>query len=74
MLFRSLKKVNYPVDLYKHYVNPDDIRTGAISPELIATWQTTDSTIRKENLFDKLYRITRIKIFRLRNEILAYFC
>ena len=73
-LLSQLKKVNYPVDLYKHYVNPNNIRIGAISPEIIHTWQTTESTIRKENLFDKLYRITRIKIFRLRNEILAYFC
>jgi GR25 family glycosyltransferase involved in LPS biosynthesis len=73
-LLKQSKKINNPVDLYKHYVDPSQIKMGAISPELISTWQTTDSTIRKEQLIHKVKRIIIIKIFHLRNQILAYFC
>jgi GR25 family glycosyltransferase involved in LPS biosynthesis len=73
-LLKQSSKINYPVDLYKHYVNQAAIKTGAIQPELISTWQTTDSTIRKEAAIDRLKRIIIIKIFSLRNQILAYFC
>lgn len=67
-------KINYPVDLYKNYVDQDKIKIGAIQPELISTWQTTDSTIRKERPIDRLKRMIIIKIFSLRNQFLAYFC
>jgi GR25 family glycosyltransferase involved in LPS biosynthesis len=73
-LLAQSSKINYPVDLYKHYVNQAAIKIGAIQPELISTWQTTDSTIRKEANIDRLKRIIIIKIFSLRNQILAYFC
>ena len=73
-LLAKSSKINYPVDLYKHYVHQAAIKIGAIQPELISTWQTTDSTIRKEAKIDRLKRIIIIKIFSLRNQILAYFC
>ena len=73
-LLAQSSKINYPVDLYKHYVDQAAIKIGAIQPELISTWQTTDSTIRKEANIDRLKRIIKIKIFSLRNQILAYFC
>ena len=73
-LLAQSSKINYPVDLYKHYVDQAAIKIGAIQPELISTWQTTDSTIRKEAKIDRLKRIIIIKIFSLRNQILAYFC
>jgi GR25 family glycosyltransferase involved in LPS biosynthesis len=73
-LLAQSSKINYPVDLYKHYVDQAAIKIGAIQPELISTWQTTDSTIRKEANTDRLKRIIIIKIFSLRNQILAYFC
>jgi len=73
-LLAQSSKINYPVDLYKHYVDQATIKIGAIQPELISTWQTTDSTIRKEATIDRLKRIIIIKIFSLRNQILAYFC
>ena len=73
-LLEQSSKINYPVDLYKHYVDQAAIKIGAIQPELISTWQTTDSTIRKEANIDRLKRIIIIKIFSLRNQILAYFC
>ena len=67
-------QINYPVDLYKHYVDQDAISIGAIKSELISTWQTTDSTIRKEQPIDMLKRNIKIKVFSLRNQIIAYFC
>ena len=67
-------QINYPVDLYKHYVDQDAISIGAIKSELISTWQTTYSTIRKEQPIDMLKRNIKIKVFSLRNQILAYFC
>ena len=73
-LLATSSKINYPVDLYKHYVDQDEIKLGAMKPELISTWQTTDSTIRKERPIDMLKRIIIIKIFSFRNQILAYFC
>jgi GR25 family glycosyltransferase involved in LPS biosynthesis len=73
-LLAQSSKINYPVDLYKHYVDQAAIKIGAIQPELISTWQTTDSTIRIEANIDRLKRIIIIKIFSLRNQILAYFC
>lgn len=73
-LLKQSKKINNPVDLYKYYVDPSQIKIGAISPEVISTWQTTDSTIRREQLIHKVKRIIIIKIFHLRNQILAYFC
>ena len=73
-LLAQSSKINYPVDLYKHYVNQSIIKIGSVKPELISTWQTTDSTIRKEAAIDRLKRIIIIKIFSLRNQILAYFC
>ena len=73
-LLAQSSKINYPVDLYKHYVDQDEIKLGAMKPELISTWQTTDSTIRKERPIDMLKRIIIIKIFSFRNQILAYFC
>jgi GR25 family glycosyltransferase involved in LPS biosynthesis len=73
-LLAQSSKINYPVDLYKHYVDQAAIKIGAIQPELISTWQTTDSTIRKEANIDRLKRIIIIKIFSIRNQILAYFC
>ena len=73
-LLAQSSKINYPVDLYKHYVDQATIKIGATQPELISTWQTTDSTIRKEANIDRLKRIIIIKIFSLRNQILAYFC
>ena len=73
-LLAQSSKINYPVDLYKYYVDQDQIKIGAMKPELISTWQTTDSTIRKERPIDMLKRIIIIKIFSFRNQILAYFC
>ena len=73
-LLSQLTKIKYQVDLYKYYINPLNVRIGAITPEVIGTWQTTDSTIRYETKLNELYRIARLKIFSFKNKILAYFC
>lgn len=73
-LLANSKKVNYPVDLFKHYVNPNDIKLGGIVPEVISSWQTTESLIRKETLFSLLkLRIIQV-VFYCRNTIQSYFC
>jgi GR25 family glycosyltransferase involved in LPS biosynthesis len=73
-MLASTKKIKYPVDLYKQYDSIGGLSIGAIQPELISTWLTTESSIRPESNFDKFKRILRIKIFSCRNQIQAYFC
>ena len=73
-LLKQSKQINHPVDYYKCYVNPNEVRLGAIQPEVVSTWQTTESNVRVERPMDKIKRIIIIKIFHLRNQILAYFC
>ena len=73
-LLKHSRSIYYPVDIYKHYVNPKDISIGSVKPELVTTWQTTQSTIRPDVLFEKLKLIATIKIFHCRNQIRAYFC
>ena len=70
----ATNKINYPLDLFKHYYNINSFSIGAIKPEVISTWQTTESNVRVERPMDKIKRIIIIKIFHLRNQILAYFC
>lgn len=73
-LLANSKKVTYPVDLFKHYVNPKDIKLGGIVPEVISSWQTTESLIRKETIFYLVkLRIIQL-IFYCRNTIQSYFC
>jgi GR25 family glycosyltransferase involved in LPS biosynthesis len=73
-MLAATSKIKYPVDLYKHYTQLNDLRIGAIAPEIISTWQTTDSTIRLESQLDKLKRKLKIRLFSFRNQIQAYFC
>lgn len=73
-LLANSKKVSYPVDLFKHYVNPKDIKLGGIVPEVISSWQTTESLIRRETLFSLVkLRIIQV-VFYCRNTIQSYFC
>ena len=73
-MLASTRNIKYPVDLYKHYTHLDNISIGAITPEIISTWQTTDSTIRPETELDKMKRKLKISLFSFRNQIQAYFC
>lgn len=73
-LLKKTAQVAYPVDMYKRFVDPAEISLGAIVPEVISTWRTSDSLIRKESrghlLTAELIRL----IFYCRNTIQSYFC
>ena len=73
-LLKKTAQVAYPVDMYKRFVDPTEISLGAIVPEVISTWRTSDSLIRKESrghlLTAELIRL----IFYCRNTIQSYFC
>ena len=73
-LLKKTAKVAYPVDMYKRFVDTAEISLGAIVPEVISTWRTSDSLIRKESrghlLTAELIRL----IFYCRNTIQSYFC
>ena len=69
----ATNKINYPLDLFKHYYNIDSFSIGAIKPEVISTWQTTQSTIRAVNTWSRIKHFIIINIFYLRNQVKAYF-
>ncbi len=73
-LLKKTAQVAYPVGMYKRFVEPAEISWGAIVPEVISTWRTSDSLIRKESrghlLTAELIRL----IFYCRNTIQSYFC
>ena len=73
-LLKHTGKISHPVDLYKHYINPAELKLGSIQPEIIGTWLTTQSTIRQESRWQLIRRNLIIKIFDCRNRIQAYFC
>ncbi len=72
-LLKATKKISYPVDMFKYIMNENEIKIGAIRPEIITTWRITPSNIKKENFILKLKHNLIIKIFDLRNRIQSYF-
>jgi GR25 family glycosyltransferase involved in LPS biosynthesis len=73
-LLKHSNKVAYPIDLFKHYVNPKEIKLGGIVPEVISSWRTTHSLIRKESTV-YLIKLKLIQLtFYCRNTIQSYFC
>jgi glycosyl transferase family 25 len=73
-LLKKTARVAYPVDMYKHFVNPSEISLGAIVPEVISTWRTSDSLIRRESRRHLLTAELIRMIFYCRNTIQSYFC
>jgi len=73
-LLKKTAQVAYPVDMYKRFVDPAEISLGAIVPEVISTWRTSDSLIRKESLGHLLTAELIRLIFYCRNTIQSYFC
>jgi GR25 family glycosyltransferase involved in LPS biosynthesis len=73
-LLQKTARIAYPVDMYKRFVDPADISMGAIVPEVISTWRTTDSMIRKESRRHLLTAELIRMIFYCRNTIQSYFC
>ena len=73
-LLKKTARIAYPVDMYKRFVDPREISIGAIVPEVISTWRTSDSLIRKESRRHLLTAELIRMIFYCRNTIQSYFC
>lgn len=73
-LLQKTARISYPVDMYKRFVDPAEISLGAIVPEVISTWRTSDSLIRQESRGQLLTAELIRMIFYCRNTIQSYFC
>ena len=73
-LLQKTARIAYPVDMYKRFVDPKEISLGAIVPEVISTWRTSDSLIRSESRRHLLTAELIRMIFYCRNTIQSYFC
>lgn len=73
-LLQKTARIAYPVDMYKRFVDPREISIGAFVPEVISTWRTSDSLIRKESRRHLLTAELIRMIFYCRNTIQSYFC
>ncbi|MFL0298763.1 glycosyltransferase family 25 protein [Aquirufa novilacunae] len=73
-LLKKTARIAYPVDMYKCFVDPKEISIGAIVPEVISTWRTSDSMIRQESRGHLLTAELIRMIFYCRNTIQSYFC
>jgi GR25 family glycosyltransferase involved in LPS biosynthesis len=73
-LLQKTARIDYPVDMYKRFVDSSEISLGAIVPEVISTWRTSDSLIRKESRVHLLITELIRMIFYCRNTIQSYFC
>ncbi len=73
-LLQKTARIAYPVDMYKRFVDPAEISLGAIVPEVISTWRTSDSLIRTESRGHLLTAELIRMIFYCRNTIQSYFC
>ena len=73
-LLKKTARIAYPVDLYKHTIDPSELKLGSIVPEVITTWRTTDSSIRRESKWHLVkFELIRL-LFYCRNTIQSYFC
>jgi hypothetical protein len=73
-LLQKSARIAYPVDMYKHFVDPSEISIGSIIPEVISTWRTSDSLIRRESRSSLMTAELIRMIFYCRNTIQSYFC
>ena len=73
-LLQKTARIAYPVDMYKHFVDPSEISIGSIIPEVISTWRTSDSLIRRESRSSLMTAELIRMIFYCRNTIQSYFC
>ena len=72
-LLSKTRKISYPVDMFKHFINPNELKIGAIRKELISTWTNLKSYIRTNNLLSTIKRFCIVTLFDCRNSIQAYF-
>lgn len=73
-LLQKTAQIAYPVDMYKRFVDPTEISLGAIVPEVISTWRTSGSLIRRESRWNLMTTELIRLIFYCRNTIQSYFC
>jgi len=71
-LLKQTSKISTPFDIFKQFVEPSKIRLGAITKEVITTWDE-GSYIRKNKFKDHLKRATLLFILNIRNSLQAYF-
>lgn len=72
-LLQKTARIAYPVDMYKHFLDPAEISIGSIIPEVISTWRTSDSLIRQESRVQLVTAELIRMIFYCRNTIQSYF-
>lgn len=67
-LLRATSRISYPVDMFKYYIFQDELRLGAIKPELISEREFS-STIRKRAPI--FYRNLLINIINIKNKFVC---
>ena len=71
-LLQQTRKIAYPVDIFKQFIEPGNIQIGAIKKEVIGTW-LEGSYIRELTFFYNLKRNLLLFVLNIRNSIKAYF-
>lgn len=72
-LLAQTKKISYPVDMFKHFVTPGNIKIGGIQKEIISTWSNMGSYIRTNTVGSTIKRFLILMVFTTRNAIQAFF-
>ena len=71
-LLKQTNKISTPFDIFKQFIDPNKIRIGTITKEVITTWNE-GSYIRKNKFKDHLKRAMLLFVLNIRNSIQAYF-
>jgi GR25 family glycosyltransferase involved in LPS biosynthesis len=74
-LLKKTSKISTPYDIFKQFIDPDKIKLGTITHEIITTTDKDNvgSYIRKTNFIRYLKRALLMIILNFRNNIRAYF-
>ena len=72
-LLAQTVKISYPVDMFKHFIQPKTIKIGGIRKELISTWSNMGSHIRANSLVAIIKRFLILMVFTTRNSVQAFF-
>ena len=71
-LLKQTNKISTPFDIFKQFIDPNKIRIGTITKEVITTWNE-GSYIRKNKFKDHFNRAMLLFVLNIRNSIQAYF-
>jgi hypothetical protein len=71
-LLQQTRKIAYPVDIFKQFIEPGNIQIGAIKKEVIGTW-LEGSYIREMTTLYTIKRKLLLFVLNIRNSIKAYF-